>query len=45
MRVEPGLVGEDSEAEGVVVLCGESGEFSEVIGFEDVDAGEGTSLR
>ncbi len=39
--VEAGLVGEEAEAELVVVGLGEVGEGGEVGGFEDVDAGLG----
>ena len=42
LAVEAGLVGEEAEAEVVVVTLGGFGEGGEVGGFEDVDAGEGT---
>ncbi len=42
--VEAGLVGEDAEAEVVVVALRGFGEGGVVGGFEDVDAGEGLSF-
>jgi hypothetical protein len=45
LRVDADLVGEEAEAEVVVVFGGEGGELGEVGGFEDVDAGLGVGIR